>query len=258
VSTTIEILDRTSCVADPVKTRECLISPEGALLLIQKPYGETSFRAVNRIRKSISIVTGIHKVKCGHAGTLDPLATGLLIIATRGKTKELANLIGLDKTYLVKMRLGVTSASFDLEQPVEIIGGEDSITKEAVESVIHALPGEHEQIPPIYSAIKQKGQPVYHAARKGRTPVMVARTIFIHNVEIISIQLPYITFRVRVSKGTYIRSLVRDIAAALGTGGILIDLEREAIGEWSVSDALTLDEVIICIQQETNYFPMSS
>ncbi len=208
---------------------------------------------MNQIRKAISRVTGIRRVKCGHGGTLDPLATGLLIIATRGKTKELANLMGRDKTYRVRMRLGVTSPSFDLERPVEIVGGEESITREAVEWAIHALPGEHEQIPPIYSAIKQKGQPVYHAARKGRTPVMVARTIFIHNVEIISIELPYITFRVRVSKGTYIRSLVRDIAAQLGTGGILIDLEREAIGEWNVRDALTLQETTNLInQQELN------
>ncbi len=240
----MDILNRASFLADPVKVRESILSPEGALILIQKPYADTSFHAVNRIRKAISIVTGIHKIKCGHAGTLDPLATGLLIIATRHKTKELANLIGLDKTYLVKMRLGVTSASFDLEQPIEIAESVQHITKEAVESAINALPGEHQQIPPIYSAIKQKGQPVYHAARKGRIPIMVARTVFIHNVEIISIELPYITFRARVSKGTYIRSLVRDIAATLGTGGLLIDLEREAIGEWKSENALTLQEAI--------------
>ncbi len=132
---------------------------------------------MNRIRKAISQRTGIHKIKCGHAGTLDPLATGLLILATRGKTKELANLIGLDKTYRLRMRLGVTSASFDLEQPLEISGDEQHITNESVESAINALPGEHQQVPPIFSAIKQKGRPVYLAARKGKNPVMVARTV---------------------------------------------------------------------------------
>jgi len=224
--------------------------------LIEKPYGETSFHAVNQIRKAMSRATGLRRVKCGHAGTLDPLATGLLIIATRHKTKELANLIGIDKTYLVRMRLGVTSASFDLEQRVEIIGGEENVTEAMARSAILALPGEREQIPPIYSAIKQGGQPVYHAARKGRTPTMVARTIFVHNVEIISIELPYMCFRVRVSKGTYIRSLVRDIAVSLGTGGVLVDLEREAIGEWRSENALTLNEVTSAILQH-NTLPAS-
>ncbi len=238
----MELLDRASILGDPTNARESILSTDGALLLIQKPYGETSFHAVNQIRKAISRVTDIRRVKCGHAGTLDPLATGLLIIATRHKTKKLADLIGLDKTYRVRMRLGISSASFDLEQPIEVIGGEKNITAETVASAIHALPGEHEQMPPIYSAIKQGGQPVYHAARAGKTPVMVARTIFVHDVELITTQLPYICFRVRVSKGTYIRSLVRDIAAQLGTGGLLIDLEREAIGEWSVSDAITLQD----------------
>jgi tRNA pseudouridine55 synthase len=245
----LEILNRSCILADPAKACKQVISPEGALVLLQKPYGETSFHVVNRIRKAISLSTGIRKIKCGHAGTLDPLATGLLIIATRYKTKELANLIGLDKTYRVKMRLGVTSASFDLEQPIEISENAHYITKEAVELAINDLPGEHEQIPPIYSAIKQGGQPVYHAARKGRIPIMVARTIFVHNVEIISIELPYITFRARVSKGTYIRSLVRDIAVTLGTGGILSDLEREAIGEWKAENALTLDEALNLIRE---------
>jgi tRNA pseudouridine55 synthase len=252
----LDILDRASFLANPAKACESLISPEGALLLIEKPYGETSFHAVNQIRKAMSRATGLRRVKCGHAGTLDPLATGLLIIATRHKTKELANLIGIDKTYLVRMRLGVTSASFDLEQRVEIIGGEENVTEAMARSAILALPGEREQIPPIYSAIKQGGQPVYHAARKGRTPTMVARTIFVHNVEIISIELPYMCFRVRVSKGTYIRSLVRDIAVSLGTGGVLVDLEREAIGEWRSENALTLNEVTSAILQH-NTLPAS-
>jgi tRNA pseudouridine55 synthase len=244
----LELLDRTSFLTDPAKAQESLIGSTGALVLVQKNYGDTSFYAVNRIRKAISQRTGIHKIKCGHAGTLDPLATGLLILATRGKTKELANLIGLDKTYRLRMRLGVTSASFDLEQPIEILGYEQNITNEAVESAIRALPGEHEQVPPIFSAIKQKGRPVYLAARKGKIPIMVARRVVIHNVEIISIDLPYISFLVRVSKGTYIRSLVRDLAATLGTVGLLIDLEREAIGEWKSENALTIDEVTAAIQ----------
>lgn len=231
---------------------ERILSKEGALILVQKPYGETSFHAVNQIRKASSHVTGIRRVKCGHAGTLDPLATGLLIIATRGKTKALADIVGMDKTYRLRMRLGVTSPSFDLERPVEITGGDDMLTSDAVETAVRALEGEHEQIPPIYSAIKQQGKPVYLAARAGNTPVMTARTIMVHNVEILSDELPFVSFRVRVSKGTYIRSLVRDVAATLGTGGLLIDLEREAIGEWKSEDAATLNEVVTTIRQHDN------
>jgi tRNA pseudouridine55 synthase len=254
----LELLNRESFLNDPAKAQESVISTEGALLLVRKPYGESSFHVVNIVRKAISQRTGIRKVKCGHAGTLDPLATGLLILATRGKTKELTQLIGLDKTYRIRMRLGVTSASFDLEQPIQISSDEQNITKESVESVLRALPGEHEQIPPIFSAIKQKGRPVYLAARKGKTPTMVARTIFIHDIEIISIELPYICFRTCVSKGTYIRSLVRDIATTLGTVGLLVDLERESISEWKSEDALTLDEVITSIQQNSDSIHLSS
>lgn len=198
----------------------------------------------------MSSITGLQWVKCGHAGTLDPLATGLLIIATRGKTKVLSQLIGLDKTYLLRMRFGVTSPSFDLERPIEITGGDEMLTNDMVRTAILALQGEHEQVPPIYSAIKQMGKAVYHSARAGKTPVMVARQIVVHDVEIISIDLPYACFRVRVSKGTYIRSLVHDVAASLGTGGLLIELEREAIGPWFAKDAISLDETLAILKEQ--------
>jgi len=199
---------------------------------------------VNRIRKPISKSLDIRKVKCGHAGTLDPLATGLLIIATRHKTKEIGSLVGLDKIYRLRMRFGVTSASFDLEQPIEILGGEADLTKEKVTAAIESLRGTHQQIPPAFSAIKQKGRPVYLRARAGKDVLLAAREIIVHDVEVISIELPYASFRVRVSKGTYVRSIVRDIAESLGTGGILIDLTREAIGPYKLENALTLDEAV--------------
>ncbi|HEY3874364.1 MAG TPA: hypothetical protein VGM92_02725, partial [Candidatus Kapabacteria bacterium] len=128
MSQEVEFIGREAVRIDAASAREKILSPEGALLLIQKDYGETSFYIVNRLRKAVSRITEIRRVKCGHGGTLDPLATGLLIIATRRKTKELAHLIGMDKTYLVKMRFGVTSPSFDLERPVEMVGGEDKLT----------------------------------------------------------------------------------------------------------------------------------
>src|SRR5207248_3068543 len=149
-------------------------------------------------RKSITRATGIRRVKCGHAGTLDPLATGLLILATRGATKQLTQMVGLDKTYLLTMRFGVTSASFDLERPIEIVGGEKKLSEDIVRSAIESLIREHSQIPPHYSAIKQQGRPVYKKARAGMEVTLTPRPIVVHDVEIVSVELPHASFRVRV------------------------------------------------------------
>jgi tRNA pseudouridine55 synthase len=242
--TELRIIGRESVLRDPLVARDEILSTDGAFLLLDKPYGVSSFYVVNRIRKAISESVGIRKVKCGHAGTLDPLATGLLIIATRHKTKEIGALVGLDKIYRLRMRFGITSASFDLEQAIEITGGESDLTEEKVTIAIESLRGTHQQIPPAFSAIKQKGRPVYLRARAGKDVLLAAREIVVHDVEVISIELPYASFRVRVSKGTYVRSIVRDIAESLGTGGILIDLAREAIGPYKLENALTLDESV--------------
>ncbi len=233
-----------------MEARDRLASPEGALILLDKPYGETSFFVVNRLRSAISRSSGVRKrVKCGHAGTLDPLATGLLILATRGKTKALMGLIGLDKTYLLRMRFGVTSASFDLEQPIQLCEGAERLSESEVRHAIEALPGEHQQLPPIFSAIKQQGQPVYIRARAGKDIILQPRVIQIYSAHVLSMNLPEVTFRVHVSKGTYVRSLVRDLAASLGTCGILIDLVRESIGPWNLTDALTLAEATRIIEE---------
>lgn len=248
-SSEIEILDRAAILSNTVESFERLTSKEGALLLLDKPYGETSFFMVNRLRSAITRATGIRKVKCGHAGTLDPLATGLLILATRGATKLISRLIGLDKTYQLRMRFGVTSPSLDLERPIEIVDQAPELSEEMVIAAVEALRGEHEQVPPIFSAIKQHGRPVYKLAHAGLTTTLLPRTIFVHAVEVIGVELPYVTFRVRVSKGTYVRSLVRDLAVSLGTVGILVDLVREAIGEWMVADALTLAEATRIIEE---------
>src|ERR1035441_5737977 len=137
----IRIWDHESVQRNPSTAREEILSTNGAFLLLDKPYGVSSFYVVNRIRRAISESVGIRKVKCGHAGTLDPLATGLLIIATRYKTREIGTLVGMDKVYRIRMRFGVTSASFDLEQPVEITGGEESLTNEQVFAAIESLRG---------------------------------------------------------------------------------------------------------------------
>ena len=233
-----------AALAEPEVAREAIISEDGAFILVDKPYGETSFHVVNMIRRPIRVATGIKGVKVGHAGTLDPLATGLLIIASRRKTKGLTELLGLEKTYLLRMRFGITTPSFDLERPLEIIGGEDKLTPDSVRAAIEALPGEHDQMPPIFSAIKQHGHAVYLKARKGKEVILATRPVMIHSAEVVDISLPFATFRVRVSKGTYIRSIVRDIAESLGTGGVLVDLVRESIAEWQLEDALRLEEAV--------------
>jgi tRNA pseudouridine55 synthase len=236
-------------VSERSEAREAILSEDGELILIDKAYGDTSFSAVNRIRKQISLATEIRKIKCGHAGTLDPLASGLLILATRRKTKALAELVGLDKVYSLRVRFGVTSASFDLEQPIEIVGGHEQFTEEQVHSAIHKLAGEHDQVPPVHSAIKQNGRPVYHKARKGEEVELAPRKVTVHDVQIDRIDLPYTSFRVHVSKGTYVRALARDLGASLGTGAVVTELRRECIASWSVKDALTVEEVVDIIRQ---------
>ena len=243
----LSIIDRNLVAQAPEEARQRIVSEFGAMLLVDKPYAETSFYVVSQIRKAISRSTGIKWIKTGHAGTLDPLATGLLIIATRRQTKALQHFVGLDKTYFVKIRFGITTASFDLERPIEIVGGEDTLTEETVRTAIESLAGEHSQVPPNFSAIKQQGRPVYHKARAGIEFTLEPRTIFVREVEVVSIELPCASFRIRCSKGTYVRSLVRDLGTALGTGAVLTDLCREAIGPWQLEDALTLDEVVTII-----------
>lgn len=238
------ILGRAAFGSDPESAHEALTSVPGALILVDKPYGETSFYVVNHVRKAISRSTGIKRVKVGHAGTLDPLATGLLILATRHSTKRMANLTGLDKTYTVTVRFGITSPSFDLEQPIQVTGGEEKLTTDAVSSAILNLLGDHAQIPPAFSAIKQQGKPVYHMARRGEAVTLEARAIEVKSVEVISVDLPFATFRVLCSKGTYVRSLVRDLGESLDTGAVLTDLRRETVGAWSVEDALTFAEAV--------------
>jgi tRNA pseudouridine55 synthase len=168
----------------------------------------------------------------------------LLLIATRGCTKQLATLTGLDKTYLVTVRFGVTSPSFDLERPIEIVGGEERLSSTGVREAIEMLKGVQFQIPPAFSAVKQQGRPVYHLARKGEEVELEPRQIEVHSSDVVSVDLPFATFRVLSSKGTYIRSLVRDLGESLGTGAVLTELRRESVGEWSVDDALTLDEAV--------------
>jgi tRNA pseudouridine55 synthase len=215
---------------------------EGELLLIDKPLEWTSFDAVNLIRSFLRKVYNLKKLKVGHAGTLDPLATGLLIICTGKMTKKIDKYQGMDKVYVGQMKLGATTPSFDKEteedQQFDISGISEEMLQEAAEK----LTGDIEQIPPMYSAIKIDGKRAYELARQKKEGVIKSRNVTIHEFKLLNTELPYLDFYVRTSKGTYIRSLVRDFGELLNKGAYLTALRRIQIGEFSVNDAFTIDE----------------
>jgi len=209
---------------------------EGEVFLIDKPAGWSSFKIIKEIRK----VTGVKKV--GHAGTLDPMATGLLIVATGKKTKTLDEYQALKKTYTGTITLGKTSPSMDLE--TEIISDKTyaHISEEEIYKVRDEFLGTIKQVPPMYSAIKHKGKSLYHLARKGKTVEREAREITVFDFIIKKINLPNIDFEITCSKGTYIRVIANDFGENLECGGLLSSLRRTKIGDYSVEDALMIDE----------------
>ncbi len=212
---------------------------DNAILLINKPLRWTSFDVVRKIR-------GILKIKkVGHAGTLDPLATGLLIIATGNKTKTLEQYVKLPKEYVGTFTLGATTPSFDLESQPENEQPYAHLTEDQIRSATQFFMGDIQQLPPIFSAIKQKGKPVYLLARKGENVVLEPRNISIFEFEITTIALPIIHFRVVCSSGTYIRSLANDFGQQLGCGAYLSSLCRTKIGTHDVQNAIDLTQAIV-------------
>lgn len=206
---------------------------DGKVILIDKPYNWTSFDAVKKIR----ILTGVSKV--GHAGTLDPLATGLLIICTGSFTKKISMYMNMEKEYAGSMIIGATTATYDLESKPENFIDVSNVTDEKIILTTKKFTGEIEQIPPIHSAIKKDGKPAYLMARKGKEIKLEPRKIFISSFEITKIDLTQINFKVVCSTGTYIRSLVNDFGKALQTGAYLSSLRRTRIGNFLVDDAVT-------------------
>lgn len=218
------------------------------MLLVDKPKGWTSFDVVNKLRNELRKATGNKKIKVGHSGTLDPLATGLLIICTGSWTKKLNDLLGLDKGYSGIITLGATTPTLDAESEIEQTFPVEHITSELIEEKIKEFIGEIEQIPPIFSAIKIDGQPLYKKARKGQEVDIPPRKITIHEFEITAVELPDVHFRVKCSKGTYIRSLARDLGHALGSGGFLKELKRDSIGDFKLLDASDIESLILEIR----------
>ena len=214
---------------------------EGQIILIDKPLTWSSFQAVNKVKWSLKKHLGLKKIKVGHAGTLDPLATGLLIICTGKFTKRISELQGMEKEYTGTFYLGATTPSYDLETEVNATFPTEHITEELIRATIPQFLGEIDQKPPIFSAIKKDGKRLYEHARKGEEVEIAFRKTTIHEFEITRIALPEVDFRVVCSKGTYIRSLANDFGEALQSGAHLTALRRTKIGAFSVEDAITPD-----------------
>jgi tRNA pseudouridine55 synthase len=219
-----------------LKTKEDFL--DGQVLLIDKPSGWSSFQAVNAIKWAIRKKFGLKKIKIGHAGTLDPLATGLLLLCTGKFTKRIQELQGQLKEYTGTITLGATIPSYDLETEIDQLFPTNHITEEQIEEATKTFLGKIEQQPPIFSALKKDGKRLYEYAREGTHVELPTRTIEIFNFDIVSIAMPQIQFRVVCSKGTYIRSLAHDFGKALSSGGYLSALRRTKIGDYNVDNAL--------------------
>ena len=211
---------------------------EGVILAFDKPYRWTSFDVVGKVRWLICRHLGVKKLKVGHAGTLDPLATGVLIVCTGKATKRIEELQSGTKEYYATIRLGATTPSYDLEKPIDATYPTKHITREMVEQVLERFKGKIEQVPPTFSACKVDGKRAYKMARKGDEVELKPKTLVIDEIELTECNLPDITIRVVCSKGTYIRALARDIGQALDSGGHLIALRRTRVGDYRVEDCL--------------------
>lgn len=220
----------------------------GHVLLIDKPLEWTSFQAVNKIRWHIKKKFALKKIKVGHAGTLDPLASGLLIICVGKETKNISSYQGLVKEYTGTFTLGATTPSYDLETEIDNTFSIDHINKELLENTSQQFLGEIDQKPPIFSAIKKDGKRLYELARKGKETEIEARKVEILEFELTKIDLPNVDFRVVCSKGTYIRSLAFDYGKALNSGAHLTALRRTKIGDFSVEKAQTIEEFIAFLE----------
>ena len=217
---------------------------EGAVLYIDKPLTWTSFDVVNKIRKSLRHHLGIQKIKVGHAGTLDPLASGLVIICTGKATKQIMQYQDMDKAYTAQVRLGATTPSFDLETDVDLTFPWEHITPEKIEQALVQLSGNQEQMPPLYSAKSVDGKRAYAMARKGKKVELKTQQVHISQLKLLSAELPDLSLQVDCSKGTYIRSLARDLGTMLESGAHLTGLRRTRIGPYHVDQAISVENFI--------------
>ncbi len=223
---------------------------EGEVLLFDKPLDWTSFDVVRKIRSTISHFLKVKKIKVGHAGTLDPKATGLLIICTGRKTKEIEKFQAGEKEYIADIFLGATTPSFDRETETDKEFPTKHITTELINEVLKQFIGKQEQIPPAFSAKRVNGQRAYKNARKGIDVELKPSLIEINEIELLNFNLPELQIRVKCGKGTYIRALARDIGQRLNSGAYLVGLRRTQIGAFNVNEAMTIDDFKIRIDKE--------
>lgn len=223
---------------------------DGQVLLLDKPLEWTSFQLVNKVRWLIRKNKNIKKIKVGHAGTLDPLATGLMIICTGKFTKRISEFMGQEKEYTGTFHLGATTPSYDLETAIDHTFPTEHITEEAIYAFAKAYQGTQQQRPPIFSALKKEGKRLYEFARAGEEVEIPTREIHIAAFEITRIDLPEVDFKISCSKGTYIRSLAFDFGKSLGSGAHLTALRRTRIGDHYVDKSQTLEDFTAGITQE--------
>ncbi len=226
---------------------------EGEIVCINKPYRMSSFGALARVRYLISQRLGVKRVKTGHAGTLDPLATGVLILCTGRATKRIDELQAHTKEYTATLQLGATTASYDMEHPVDATYPTGHITRELIEATLPKFVGEIQQVPPAYSACKVNGDRAYKLMRKGRDVELKPKTLRIDEIELLWFDPEKMQMSIRVvcGKGTYIRALARDIGEALNSGAYLTALCRTRVGDIRIEDCIKLDDVPAWLEQQT-------
>lgn len=227
----------------------------GEIIGIDKPLGWTSFDAVKRLRGAIQRRLRVKKFKVGHAGTLDPLATGVLIVCTGRATRRIETLQNGTKEYVAEITLGATTPSFDLETEIDATYPWEHITEEKIREILPRFTGRVMQVPPVFSAVKVDGKRAYNLARKGKDIELAAKPLEIKEIEILGYDAPRLTLRIVCSKGTYIRALARDIGEALGSGGHLTALRRTRVGDITIDDCLTVDKAVDIISNGPLTFP---
>ncbi|MCD7915628.1 MAG: tRNA pseudouridine(55) synthase TruB [Tannerellaceae bacterium] len=216
---------------------------KGEVLYFNKPLGWTSFDLVNKFRYKLSRKLKIKKIKVGHAGTLDPLATGVMILCTGKATKRIEEFQYQIKEYVATLKIGETTPSFDLETEIDATYSTDHITRELVEQVLQTFTGTIQQVPPVFSACNVDGKRAYELARKGKEVELKSKTLVIDEIELLSCELPVLQIRVVCSKGTYIRALARDIGQALDSGAHLTGLERTRVGDITLEQCMDTEEI---------------
>lgn len=227
----------------------------GEILVIDKPYRWTSFDAVKRLRGAVQRRLNAKRFKVGHAGTLDPLATGVLLVCTGRATKRIAELQEGMKEYVAEITFGATTPSYDLEKEIDANYPWEHITPELIAETLPKFQGHVMQVPPVFSAVKVEGKRAYNYARKGKEVEIKAKPLEIKELEVLDWEAPKLTLRVLCSKGTYIRALARDLGEAMNSGAHLTALRRTRVGDYTIDDAMSLDQALELIKDGPVEFP---